>query len=239
MRLIKETLWCLLLLALLVTVVVGGLWLRNHSAVLGSILGNVNAASFNMKTATWNASDAAWQADQIASDPLNGKAIVQGRHDVLEVTGEWARVSKHLAKTSQDVVDQENNVAGKWLEVASTLNTTVGTLNGAIDSDGGKLRGTLQSLEETSKSAKGTIDDFDRQIVNNQALGETFRNTAGISASWNDLSSDAVKVERRYFFPQPYTGNHRFLHAIGKDAYGVVRTVGPFGELYYYLSSPK
>lgn len=238
MRLIKETLWCLILLALLIIVVVGGLWLRNNSALLGSILGNVNAASFNLKTATWNASDAAWQADEAAADsrPILHATLIHAD----QAMGETSRTMQHVAHVTQDIGQEQLEYNAAGMIVFGKAATLLETANDTVDKDGEQLRYTLSELEETEKSAKGTIDDFDRNLVNNPDLAGSFKNFNRVSLDAAAFMDDTTAKWHQTLYPAPYRGRLKKLHTMLNvaRALGTAAQIGvPPSEFLYYLSN--
>lgn len=183
-----------------------------------------------------NASSATLNADELLASSRKPVALILTHAD--EAVGESARTAKHVATVTQGIADQQQAVADKTIAVMDKTAATVETINEQVGQVGEQARITLSQAEIAEKSLGFALDDVDKRVNDPEVL-RSFENISLVTGSFADLSSDAVKVERKYFFPAPYAGQHKVLHRIGVGAYTGLKLLGPFAEAAYYGSNIK
>jgi len=219
-QLLTAILLCLIAAVILYTLI-------HCRGMIFGILSHANAAAYNLSLASWQVQEAA--AD---SRPILHATLLHA--DGL--MGESRLTAKTFRETALNVRDQEGEASQATLSAMRNLSQGIGQVSEDSHQISLQTVATLKSVNGAAVEAKDAVNSLDL-LFRSPQISNTLNNMDHVTASWASLSSDAVTVERRYFFPAPYSGHHPLWHRIGTGFYTGVKLLGPFSEAAYYTSN--
>lgn len=183
----------------------------------------IDAALSNAGSLTWNASAAAFDAESYLSDPETRQAVRLVRHDTVEITGEWARTSKHLAATTQAMVDQEKTAADKTIEAATKITNAVSAASEDLHAVSKQSVATLKTANDDLIEGRDLIFDIDK-VTKNPNLSNFFDNLNQSSVEFHGLmvNLDSTSGDLRAYV-------HRLTKPVG-TAKSIGLHLAGFGE---------